>query len=126
MIPVSIAFTAQDWGMVRTLTVTAVDDQVQQGIHTGAIAHTSTSNDPLFNALALPTVAVTIADNDTVQDIRSLYDRNTDGLIDKQEAIAMLIDYLLQKANPSLGRPPIRSEAITVMNAYLLQQSFAH
>jgi hypothetical protein len=44
--------------------VTAVDDDAIEGDHTDIIQHTATSADPDYDGIAIPTVTVTITDND--------------------------------------------------------------
>ncbi|MBK9492022.1 MAG: hypothetical protein IPO07_26880 [Haliscomenobacter sp.] len=43
--PTSLTFTNADWNIAKNVTVTAVDDAVIEGSHTGTIAHTATSSD---------------------------------------------------------------------------------
>ena len=60
-----LTFTAANWNVAQTVTVTAVDDTVVEGNHTGTIAHTVTSNDPNYNSLTIAPLSVAITDNDT-------------------------------------------------------------
>jgi len=48
----------------QTVTVTAVDDNLVEGLHTGAIGHTVTSPDPAYDALPVGPVTANITDND--------------------------------------------------------------
>ena len=48
----------------QTVTVTAVDDSVSEGTHTGLISHTSGSSLDAYNELNLPNLEVSIVDND--------------------------------------------------------------
>ena len=57
-------------------------------------------------------------------DIRCIYDANGEGETARGEAIAAVTDYLLQREVTALGRPPDRLEAVQVVTAYLLQQTF--
>ena len=52
------------------------------------------------------------------------YDANQDNKIDFDEAKRAVADYLLEKANPKLGRPPTFDETVEVVKAYLLEKSF--
>lgn len=60
----TLMFTPGNFATPQTVTVTAVDDEVQDGIHSSAIAFTTTSTDAVFNAAELVDVPVTIIDND--------------------------------------------------------------
>ncbi|HLO87914.1 MAG TPA: DUF4114 domain-containing protein [Nostocaceae cyanobacterium] len=59
-----LVFTPQNWNLTQTVTVTAVDDAVSEGTHTGTIQHTVSSSDNNYNNLAVAPVNATIADND--------------------------------------------------------------
>ena len=48
----------------QSIIVSAIDDNITEGIHTSRITHTSASADPAFNGLNLPTVEISIRDND--------------------------------------------------------------
>ncbi|MFO1001132.1 MAG: Calx-beta domain-containing protein [Planctomycetaceae bacterium] len=60
----SLTFTPSNWNVNQTVTVSAVNDLVSEGLHSGALFHTVTSADPLFNSLSPLSVPVTITDND--------------------------------------------------------------
>ena len=49
----------------QVFTVTAVDDAIIEGTHTGTITHTVTGDNADYNALVPSTVTVNITDNDT-------------------------------------------------------------
>ena len=57
-------------------------------------------------------------------DIRCIYDADGEGDTGRDEAIAAVTDYLLQREVTALGRPPDRQEAVQVVTSYLLQQTF--
>lgn len=63
--PATLTFTPANWNVTQTVTVSAVDDFVAEGAHTGSIAFTTASSDGNYNALTLPGVTVNITDNDT-------------------------------------------------------------
>lgn len=71
--PSPITFTSANWNVARTVTVTAVDDAVVEGNHTGTIGHTVASSDSSYNAFALANLTVNITDNDlptlTIDDV---------------------------------------------------------
>ena len=62
-LPIVLQFATNNWNVPRWVTVTAVDDTLQQGDRTVFVHLTATSGDAFFNGtdLALP---VTILDND--------------------------------------------------------------
>jgi hypothetical protein len=61
----SITFQTSNWNVARTITVTAVDDAVQQGEHSSTITHTVTSTDEGYEGIAVGDVVATVTDNDT-------------------------------------------------------------
>ena len=60
-----ITFDSTNWNVAQTVTVTAIDDNVAQGTHSGTIAHTVTSTDANYNAKVIPNVTASITDNDS-------------------------------------------------------------
>jgi len=61
----TLTFTQANWNVAQTVTVTAVDDSVVEGNHTGTIAYTVTSTDATYNGLTTAPLSVAITDNDT-------------------------------------------------------------
>ncbi|MEG3909723.1 DUF4347 domain-containing protein, partial [Microcoleus sp. w2-18aC6] len=61
----TITFDSTNWNVAKTVTVTANDDAVVEGNHTGSISHTAASADSKYSAIAIPGVTVAITDNDT-------------------------------------------------------------
>ncbi|HYE04180.1 MAG TPA: cadherin-like domain-containing protein [Planctomycetota bacterium] len=58
-------FTAADFSTPQVVTVSAIDDAVDEASpHTGTITFTSSSSDLTYNGLTIPPVAVSVADND--------------------------------------------------------------
>ncbi len=62
--PSSVVFTSTNWALPLAIAVTAVDDNVNENTHTGAIGHTVASTDPAYAGGNPGAIAVTIADND--------------------------------------------------------------
>jgi len=62
--PAPITFTSGNWNVAQTVTVTAVDDLIAEGPHTGTITHNTTSSDGNYNAIAVANVVANIIDND--------------------------------------------------------------
>ncbi|MEG4278409.1 FG-GAP-like repeat-containing protein [Microcoleus sp. MON1_C1] len=60
-----ITFDSTNWNVDQTVTVSAIDDSVAQGTHSGTIAHTVTSTDASYNAKPMPDVTASITDNDS-------------------------------------------------------------
>jgi hypothetical protein len=63
--PATLTFTPANWNVAQTVTVTAVDDALVEGAHTGTITHTSASTDTAYNGITIAGVTANIADNDT-------------------------------------------------------------
>ena len=63
--PASLNFTPSNWSTAQTVTVTGVDDNVDQGNRSVTITHTATLGDPNYRRITIPSVAATVADNDT-------------------------------------------------------------
>jgi len=64
--PVTVTFTPTNWNVPQTITVTAVDDDLQEGPQTSVITHTASSQDENFDGLALDNVIVSVADDDEI------------------------------------------------------------
>ncbi len=62
--PTSLVFTSANWNVAQTVAVSAVDDSAVEGDHSGTVAFSVSSADAAFNGIALPSVTVSIADND--------------------------------------------------------------
>ena len=61
---ITLTFTAANWNVAQTVTLTAVNDTTGEGKHTGVIKYTVSSADADYNGLAIKPLAVTILDND--------------------------------------------------------------
>jgi len=63
----TLTFTSINHYQPQTITVTAVNDSVAEGLHTATLTHTLTTTDTNYTALpAQPSLTVIITDNDTV------------------------------------------------------------
>ncbi|EFA68633.1 ExeM/NucH family extracellular endonuclease [Cylindrospermopsis raciborskii] len=59
--------------VAKIITVRAVDDSIFEfKPHTGAIAHTVTSNDSTYNSLTIPNLNISIGDNDTAPNLPAI------------------------------------------------------
>ncbi len=61
--PTTLTFTPGNWNVPQAVTVTAVDDDVHELLHTGTITHTTSSADPDWDGLTQDFVVI-IIDND--------------------------------------------------------------
>jgi hypothetical protein len=64
--PTTLTFTALNWNVAQTVTVSAVDDALVEGNHTATISHAAASSDSSYNGLSIASVSASITDNDTV------------------------------------------------------------
>lgn len=62
--PTTLTFTAQNWNVPQTVTVSAVDDAAVEGTTVVLITHAVSSADAAYNGIAVETVEVTVTDND--------------------------------------------------------------
>jgi len=65
--PATLTFTASNWNTAQTVTVTAFDDSVAEGNHTGTITHSASSSDSRYNGsgVTIASVTVNLTDNDS-------------------------------------------------------------
>lgn len=63
-VPVSLTFTPANALLPQTIAVTAVDDVIFEGAHSGLIQHSTTSEDIAYDGLAVASTNVSIQDND--------------------------------------------------------------
>ena len=62
-----LTFTPSTWSTPQTVTVTGVDDSVNQGVNRSSrISHSASSQDPAYEGISIPSVSATVTDNDTV------------------------------------------------------------
>jgi hypothetical protein len=60
--PTSLTFTPATWDLPQTVLVTALDDQLAEGSHTGLITHTVSSGDALYKNLVPLTLTAYLTD----------------------------------------------------------------
>jgi uncharacterized repeat protein (TIGR01451 family) len=63
--PTSVIFTTGNWNVAQTVTVSAVDDAVVEGDHSGTLSHVVSSGDSNYNGISVPALDVAITDNDS-------------------------------------------------------------
>jgi hypothetical protein len=61
----SLIFTPGNWSTPQTVIVSAVDDLIAEGPHTGAISHAASSADPNYNYASFLSFTASIIDNDS-------------------------------------------------------------
>lgn len=62
--PTTLTFTASDWNVPKTVTVTAVDDALLEGPNVQTITLTASSTDPNYDGIGIASVTASVADND--------------------------------------------------------------
>ena len=62
--PASLSFSTSDWNVAQTVTVTALDDHLDQGNRTVTITHAATSTDTDYNEVFIRSVTATVVDDD--------------------------------------------------------------
>jgi phospholipase/lecithinase/hemolysin len=60
---VTLTFTPANWNVAQNVTVTAVDDVIVEGSHSGEITHSVTSTDAQYNNITINPIVVSITDN---------------------------------------------------------------
>jgi hypothetical protein len=64
--PDTLTFTPTDWDSPQIVTVTGVDDTVDDGDQTVTISHTASSSDSDYDGISIAAVTVTVQDDDGV------------------------------------------------------------
>ncbi len=67
-LPATLNFTGLTWNQPQTVTVSAVNDAVYEGPHSGLLTHTVTSTDGDYSGLTVADVSAAITDNDSPPD----------------------------------------------------------
>ena len=62
--PIQLTFTTTQGYTAKTITVTAIDDGIEEGDHTGTVTHACTSADSKFANLVIEDMVVPIADDE--------------------------------------------------------------
>ena len=62
--PAQVTFTPGAWSKVKTIEVTAIDDDLSEGPQNSTITHSATSDDPHYNEMGIDNVTVAISDDD--------------------------------------------------------------
>ncbi|GAI85819.1 unnamed protein product, partial [marine sediment metagenome] len=86
-LPINLVFATGNWDTPQTVTVTAFDDWLVEGLGSSTIIHTA-AGDPCYAGIAIADVVVGITDNDWAGDI------NHDGRIDLGDLFALVDKWL--------------------------------
>ena len=62
--PVTLTFTPANWDDAQVVTITAVNDKIDENTHNSIITHTATSDDADYDGVSIVNVSVTVSDND--------------------------------------------------------------
>ena len=89
--PSSVVFTAANWNVPQSVTVTAVNDAIAEGAHSGTVSHTAASTDANYNGIAVAAAAVQITDND----VAGIAVSRTSGLVTTEDAGMDTFDVVL-------------------------------
>ncbi|MEM7533400.1 MAG: Calx-beta domain-containing protein [Chloroflexota bacterium] len=65
--PTALVFDATNWQTPQSVTITAVDDDLMEGSHTGTVVHTVMSTDSGFTQLNPTSLAVNILDDELLE-----------------------------------------------------------
>jgi hypothetical protein len=108
--PATLVFTAADWNVPQTVTVTGVDDQVRDGDQVYAIVVAPvTSGDAFYHGLPVPNVGVTNLDDDLGwQNRPAPCDVNGDGDVTALDVL-IIINYINGRGSDSSLPPPSAS-----------------
>ena len=106
--PATLTFTTGNWNIAQTVTVTGVDDDVDNtdDVRSATISHTATSTDTDYSGINIDDVTATVADNDTA----SITIIQSDGSTSVSEAAAGRTDTYTVK----LATRPVHSVTIEV------------
>jgi hypothetical protein len=63
-VAIVLTFTPANWNTAQTITATAVDDAVVEGLHNSTITHFATSSDPEYHGISISNVVAEVTDND--------------------------------------------------------------
>jgi hypothetical protein len=74
----SLTFTPLNWDVPQTVTVTAVQDGIEECKHTGLITHTATSQDLNYHGIGVASVVTNIDDHGCADIILTESDNSTD------------------------------------------------
>ncbi len=103
----TLTFTPANWNIPQNVTVTAIKDAVQEGAHTGSIAHTVTSSDANYNGLTIDGITANITEANFLTKIGGYSSANGaeipafDAASDRLFVVAGSVVEILDLANPT-------------------------
>jgi ELWxxDGT repeat protein len=59
-----LTFTTENWNTPQTILISAVNDELREGIHSGTLSFTTVSTDVQYSSLSVTSLSVSIHDND--------------------------------------------------------------
>jgi predicted extracellular nuclease len=99
----TFTFTTANWNIPQTVTVTAVDDAVVEGLHNGTISHTAASTDTNYNGISIPSVTASITDNDVAIVITKIHDIQGSGSTAALSGVQTIEGIVVGKFSGSTG-----------------------
>jgi uncharacterized repeat protein (TIGR01451 family) len=63
-VSIALVFAPDGWDTAQSVTVSAVDDDVVEGLHSSRIGHSASSDDGNYDGLAIPDLSANITDNE--------------------------------------------------------------
>ncbi len=98
--PTALTFTSSNWNMAQTVTVTGVDDRVDQtGNRSATITHSTLSTDLKYNGLIIPSLTVTVEDNDTSELVVTEFGTPPDTLVTEESGAGNTDTYTVKLAS---------------------------
>jgi len=67
--PSELTFTNSNWNTPQTVTISAIDDNVVEGAHSGSISYAVTSSDLAYNGISITPLSVSVTDNDLMHTV---------------------------------------------------------
>jgi hypothetical protein len=104
--PTSLAFTALTWNVPQVVVVSAIDDRIVEGPHTGTISHSASGGQ--YTGVTIADVVASITDNDS-----ATYQFTTAGSSHDEAAGSAVIEVSLEFATSGSG-PIALASAISI------------
>ena len=124
--PSSLVFTTGNWNTPQTVTVTALDDAVENGNHTTTISHSASSGDTNYNGISIGSITVNITDNEpdtvapTISSVSSSPSKTTASIIwTTNELASSQVEYGATSSYGTLSAETETSPQVTSHSAAL-------
>jgi biopolymer transport protein ExbD len=105
--PTLLSFTELKWNVPQTVTVTAVNDDVTEGLHGSTISHISSSDDRSYLDVPISDVTARVTDNDAAGVVVTPTEKVTEGAPRKTEQVALTSQPTDTSAGTTEGRNKI-------------------